>query len=161
MYEVQFHPADIRKQVRYYFLSRRSFRWIVTGLSVLALLLIAGVVLAPLGVQSVLLSSELHVLTHQNRLQREILGQREKSLLRIQRLVEAARVQQQQISLILGASQESQGLGGFPDSLEIDVDVPEAQLAMRRATSTSCATPKPSAAGQRRQSTSASGAPPA
>ncbi len=34
MYEIQFHPADIRKQVRYYFLSRRGFRWLVSAAGV-------------------------------------------------------------------------------------------------------------------------------
>jgi len=133
MYEIQYHPADIRKQVRYYFLSRRAFRWTVAGAGVLALFLLAGVVLAPLGVQSVLLSSELHVLEHQNRLQREILGQREGAVLLLQGLVDAARLQQQQIGLILGASQEAQGLGGFPEVPEVDITVPAAQLTVRQA----------------------------
>ena len=65
MYEVQFHPADIRKQVKYFFLSRRSFRWIVTGIVVVAAILIAGAVLSPLGIQALLLSSKLRVLEQQ------------------------------------------------------------------------------------------------
>jgi hypothetical protein len=46
MYEIQLHPANIRKQVRYYFLSRRAFHWLVGALVVPALLVLAGVVLA-------------------------------------------------------------------------------------------------------------------
>jgi murein DD-endopeptidase MepM/ murein hydrolase activator NlpD len=63
----------------------------------------------------------------------EILGQREKSLSGLQRLVEVARTQQQQISLILGAPQNSTGSGGYPDQLDLEVTSPEAQLALRRA----------------------------
>jgi len=113
MYEIQFHPADIGKQVRYFFVPRRTFRWLVTALVVLAVLLMVGVALAPLGVQSLLLTSELGVLGHQNRLQRDILTQREKSLARLQRGIHDARLRLQQMSLILGAPQTSQGLGGF------------------------------------------------
>ena len=37
-------PADIRKQVRYYFLSRRTFRWLAAGATVLGLILLSGLV---------------------------------------------------------------------------------------------------------------------
>ncbi len=59
MYEIQFHPADIRKPVRYYFLSRAGARWLTAGSLLVGLVLIAGLVLAPLGIQSLLLSSTL------------------------------------------------------------------------------------------------------
>jgi len=133
MYEVQFHPADIRKQVRYYFLSRRAFRWAVGAVSALGVVLVAGVVLAPLGIQALLLSGELRVLRQQNRLQHEILSQREKTLDRVQRQVDTARTRQHQMSLILGAPQESEGLGGFPDTADVELTVPEADAALERA----------------------------
>ncbi len=76
MYEIQFHPADIRKQVRYYFLSRKGFRLLVTGAAMVALLLAAGAVLAPLGIQSLLLTGRLRVLTQQHVLHHEVLAER-------------------------------------------------------------------------------------
>ena len=132
MYEIQLHPADIRKQVRYYFLSRRAFHWLVAGGAVLTLVLAAGAVLAPLGLQSLLLSGRLRSLSQQNDLQHEVLDQREKALDRLEREVGSARALQRQISLILGAPQDSVGLGGYPEPAELDVTVPEAQLALRR-----------------------------
>jgi murein DD-endopeptidase MepM/ murein hydrolase activator NlpD len=132
MYEIQFHPANIGKQVRYHFLPRRTFRWLVAGLAALAAVLAVGVALAPLGIQSLLLSSKLRVLTHQNSLQRDILGQREKSLARLQREIRDARLTLQQMSLILGAPQSSQGLGGFPEPAAVEVTVADAELALRR-----------------------------
>jgi murein DD-endopeptidase MepM/ murein hydrolase activator NlpD len=134
MYEIQFHPADIRKQVKYYFLSRRAFRWIVSILVAVALVLAVGAILAPLGVQALLLSSELRVMSQQNNLQRDILSQRTSALARTQQRVDAARSRQQQISLILGAPQESTGLGGFPEPIAIDVSVHEARQALQHAT---------------------------
>jgi murein DD-endopeptidase MepM/ murein hydrolase activator NlpD len=133
MYEIQLHPADIRKQVRYYFLSRRAFHWLAGGAVGMAVLVIAGVVLAPLGLQALLLSGELHGLRQQHQLQLEILDQRSTALARAERAVESARFRQQQMSLILGAPQESTGLGGFPSDPALEPTIPEAADAYRRA----------------------------
>jgi len=133
MYEIQLHPADIRKQVRYYFLSRRAFHWLVGGAVGMAVLVIAGVVLAPLGLQALLLTGELHGLRQQHQLQLEILDQRSTALARVERAVESARARQQQMSLILGAPQESTGLGGFPSDPSLELSNPEAADAYRRA----------------------------
>jgi len=130
MYEIQIHPADIRKQVRYHFLSRRVFRWAVAGAAALGLLLLAGAILTPLGVQALLLNGELRVLRQQNRLQMEILGQRTTALGRLQRQVDTARNRQQQMSLILGSPQTSQGLGGFPEESDDEITVAAAKTAM-------------------------------
>lgn len=139
MYEIQFHPATVRKQVRYYFLSRRTFNWLVAGIAVTALVLVTGVVLAPLGVQALLLSGELRAAKQQNELQHQILDQRSATLERVERRVEAARVRQHQIGLILGAEQESTGLGGFPDEPVMEVASAEARDALRRANAVSTA----------------------
>jgi len=136
MYEVQFHPADIRKQVKYFFLSRRSMRRLIWLCVVLVCLLITGLALAPLGIRSLLLSKDLHVKSHRNQLQHEVLVQRGKRLAELQQRVEAARLRQRQMGLILGAQQEtraSEGLGGFPEQLPPGLTVPEAVLAARRS----------------------------
>jgi len=129
MYEIQFHPADIRKQVRYHFLSRRTFRWSLAGAGILGILLLIGVVLAPLGIQALLLTGELRGLRQHNRLQRDVLAQRQEALGSLQNQVDSARMRQQQMSLILGAPQTSQGLGGFPETAPMEIVVPEAAEA--------------------------------
>ncbi|MCP4901526.1 MAG: M23 family metallopeptidase [bacterium] len=133
MYEVQFHPSDIRKQVKYFFLTRKTARRLAAGAAAGLLLLLAGLAFAPLGVQSLLVSSELRILGHQNNLQREILEERRTGLERLRRRLEAASLRQQQMGLILGAPQNERGLGGFPEQLDLSVNVPEAQLAVRQA----------------------------
>jgi murein DD-endopeptidase MepM/ murein hydrolase activator NlpD len=118
------------------FLSRRAMLRIVAGLVALAALLTVGIILAPVGVQSLLLSKDLHVMSHRNQLQREILDQRVEKLMRLQQMVEGARLRQQQMSLILGTPQDDQdtdGLGGFPEVVSQEITVPEAVLALRRA----------------------------
>jgi len=133
MYEIQFHPADIRKQVRYYFISRPAMRWLwLVGLA-LALLLLAGAILAPIGVQSLLLTGRLRFLHQKNETQRAILTQREESLERLQKQITDARNRQRQMSLILGAPQSGQGGGGTQAPPLEELVVPEAEIALRRA----------------------------
>ncbi len=133
MYEIQFHPADIRKKVRYLFLSRRGARWVVAGLAAAAVVLLLGLALSPLGVRSLLLASDLHSARHQHRLQREIMAQRQADLGRLQARTDLARARQRQMGLILGAEQEERGLGGFPDPVRANLTVLEATVALRRA----------------------------
>ncbi|NOZ94022.1 MAG: M23 family metallopeptidase [Acidobacteria bacterium] len=135
MYEVQFHPADIRKQVRYFFLSRQVVRRLTALGVLLVLLLIAGLALAPMGLHSLLLTSQLHVLHHQNRLLRQVLDERRSALHRLQSGVTAARTRERQMGLILGApmddSEDANGaaLAGTTRATL----VPEAAVAVRQA----------------------------
>ena len=134
MYEIQLHPADIRKQVRYYFLSRQGMQWLWLAGAVLALLLVIGAILTPIGIQSLLLTGRLRILNQQNQTQRDILAQRESVLDRMERATTRARNRQRQMSLILGATQTAQSGGGFPERPPIrELSVPEAEIAIRRA----------------------------
>ena len=103
MYEVQFHPADIRKQVRYFFLSAVVVRWIVVVMALAGLVILAGLVLAPFGVRSLLLASQLRIEANQKRLQTEILAEKRERLERLQKRLERSRTMGRQIALILGA----------------------------------------------------------
>jgi murein DD-endopeptidase MepM/ murein hydrolase activator NlpD len=134
MIEVQFHPADIRKQVRYYFLSRQGMRWLWAGIVILGVVLVAGTVLAPMGVRSLLLSGRLGILNQQNETQRAILAEREAALDRLQRQTARARTRQRQMSLILGAPQSDAGGGGGTEPAPVgQYAVSEVELAVRRA----------------------------
>jgi murein DD-endopeptidase MepM/ murein hydrolase activator NlpD len=133
MYEVQFHPADIRKQVRYLFLSRRTARWVMAVGAVVGLVIVTGMALAPLGVRSLLVSTELRALRYESQMLNDVLLQRATTLERLERRVAAARNRQQQMTMILGAPQESSGLGGYPEPMSREIRLPEAALAERRA----------------------------
>ncbi len=135
MYEVQFHPANIRKQVRYYFLSARAARRLVVLAVVLGLVMVAGLILAPQGIHAFFLSSKLHVLEHRNALARAVLGQREAQLNRLEVRLRAARIREQQMSLILGApaARQEKGLGGYPEPVSTAGLPPRAAVAYRKA----------------------------
>jgi len=134
MYEIQLHPADIRKQVRYYFLSRSAFRWLVGAAVALGVLLATGAVLAPLGLRSLLLSGRLHALSQQHALHREVFAERTRGLERMEREVANARALQRQMSLILGADQGAEtGLGGYPEPAGREYLDPDVRGAAERA----------------------------
>ncbi len=133
MYEIQFHPADIRKPVRYFFLSRRAFRRLVGVAVVLGAVVGLGLLAAPLGVQSLVLASRLRIERHRNRIEREILAQRRATLERLARRVERARTLERQIALILGARLEGGSSGGFPRPSGRRYAVPDAATGVRLA----------------------------
>ncbi len=133
MYEIQYHPANIRKQVRYYFLSRKGFQLLVTGAALVGLVLAAGAVLTPLGIRSLLMTGRLHALSQQHDMHREVLTERIRVLDRLDREVASARALQRQMSLILGSPQDSEGLGGYPEQPEKNLQIEEARSAFERA----------------------------
>lgn len=121
MFEIQFHPADIRKPVRYFFLSRIGARWITVAAAVFIIIVVAGLALAPLGLQGLLLTSEQSRLTHVNQLHHEVLARRAASLEALETQTKRERTRQRQISLVLGADQDDTGPDGTsaPPPLEI------------------------------------------
>ncbi len=108
MYEVQFHPADIRKQVRYFFLPAVVVRWIVAGMILAGLVILAGLALAPFGIRSLLLASQVRVAANQKKLQTEILAGKLERLEELQKQLERAETLGRQIALILGAPEDTE-----------------------------------------------------
>ena len=132
MFEIQFHPADIRKPVRYFFLSRAGSRWLGVAAIVVAVTVIAGLALAPLGLQGLLLTTEQGRLTHLNLLHYDVLSHRLTSLESLTKRTEQTRALQRQISLVLGADQEETELGGKIPPPPFVVHQPEAHDALDR-----------------------------
>lgn len=120
--------------MRYLLLSRRTSRWLVATGGALAVGVLVGFLVAPLGVESLLLTGDLEVLGQQRRLQREILRQREDALRRLEGRLAEARLRERQISLVLGVPTPGvprRRSGGGP-STAVEVGVPEARLALYR-----------------------------
>lgn len=130
MYELQFHPADIRKPVRYFFVSRKSARWIMAFGSVAALVLAAGLALAPLGIKSVLMSTDLARLEKHKAIQMDVLQQRKRSLKSLESHLKAAQVREEQIALVLGADQQERGLGGTTEEAPLETIMEETGKAL-------------------------------
>lgn len=132
MFEIQFHPADIRKPVRYFFLSRAGSRWIAAASFILAITVIAGLGLAPFGLQGLLLTSEKGRLSHLNRLHSEVLSRRASALDSLEKKMVAAQAQQRQISLILGTDQEDSYSSVDQGETPFEIHHHDAQEALAR-----------------------------
>lgn len=130
MFEIQFHPADIRKPVRYFFLSRAGARWITAATVVIAVIVITGLALAPLGLQGLLLTSEQSRLAHLNTLHHEVLSRKVVSLELLAKRTEQMKALQRQISLVLGTDREEAVLGGTPLPPPFVVHQPNAHQAL-------------------------------
>ncbi len=133
MYELQFHPADIRKPVRYFFVSRKTARWVMALGLVAALLLCAGMALAPLGIKSLLMSSELSRLEKRKAIQMDVLKQRNSGLENLESRLKEARIREEQIALVLGAEQDERGLGGTSEKEPLETRMEETRQALSRS----------------------------
>jgi len=123
--EIQYHPANIRREVRYFFLDRRQVTWWALGLVAYTALLIFGLVLGPAVVRNYLAARQYQVEIDK----RELLGQRLGALLarldEIEGETDTARVEMSKIYLAYGFDyNESKGKGGYP--YEADEEISEA-----------------------------------
>lgn len=133
MYEIQIHPAGANARVRYLFLSRRAYLWARAAAAGVVVVVVIGFLVAPLGLQSLLLSNQLRVLRQQNRLQRDILGERAAALERLERAAAAARLRERQISLILEVPVDPPALPESRSGAATAVSVAEGSLALLRS----------------------------
>ncbi|MCD4747978.1 MAG: M23 family metallopeptidase [Thermoanaerobaculales bacterium] len=99
-------------------------------MAVVLLVLGTGLVLAPLGIQSLLLTSKLSRLHHINQLRNQVLDNRERSLEFLKSQIASARTRQNQISLVLGNTQEDVGLGGTPVKPSLEATSPRVATAL-------------------------------
>ncbi len=118
--------------MRYLFLSRLGYRWLVGAAVLWAVTVLVGLLLVPIGLQSLLLEPELEVERGQRRLQRDILAQRERALDRLLVGLGAARLRQRQVALVLGAGPDGGVRRPAAAGRPLAVSVPEAQLALYR-----------------------------
>ncbi|MEL7060871.1 MAG: M23 family metallopeptidase [Acidobacteriota bacterium] len=113
--EFQYHPADIRRRVRYLFLTRRQAGWLAAGVVAWTLLLVLGLWLAPEVVRRSLADRRLGA----ERADLAIRGERLESLVEQLEALESevgdARLQMAKIHLAYGFDEEpARGKGGFP-----------------------------------------------
>ena len=117
--EIQIHPANIRRGVRYLFLRRSQVVTALAVVSVYFLLVIASLSLAPRVIRDVLLEKEIEaqaVLRNQQGTRLELLSRK---LGEVRAESEELRTELEKIYLAYGLSlDESAGQGGYPPPLE-------------------------------------------
>ncbi len=113
--EIQYHPGDIRKNVRYIFLSRRRYvQWMV-GILVWALLIFNGMRLFPEVFRDYAAKLEYRTEAAEKERLGESLSQRLERLKALERSTDEVRVEMSKIYMAYGFSEdESRGKGGYP-----------------------------------------------
>jgi murein DD-endopeptidase MepM/ murein hydrolase activator NlpD len=116
--EIQFHPGDIRKRVRYFFLTRGQVTALSVTAGVLALMTLAGAVLAPEVIGGLLGYHEYQTLEAERAQQ----GERLRSLIQqfdqLDERGDGLRLKLDQVFLAYGLTgKESNGQGGYPQPI--------------------------------------------
>lgn len=112
MIEIQIHPSDIRRRVRYFFLDRRR---VVMGLVLLSFLLagiIGSMAAAPTVIRRVYKTSFLHQQREEKAIQRQRLRENVVQMSSLERSLEEQRIRVEKLITVYGLDRTA-GQGGF------------------------------------------------
>jgi len=130
MLEVQVHPEDVRRPVRYYFLPARAVTWAIAAAAVAVGLLVGGVVLAPRGVETLLLRARTDQALRENRAQLDLVRRQTGQLRQLEQRLEAAAMLQSRLALVFGAAEADTFAGGSAGPATDDQASPTAALQL-------------------------------
>ena len=113
--EIQYHPQDIRKGVRYLFLSRRQVGRIVLGMSAYIAFLLFSLWVAPTVIGNYLAMGEYEDLVRQRAQEGERLNAMVRRMAELEEHSDDVRIEMSKIYLAYGFSDDgSRGKGGYP-----------------------------------------------
>ncbi len=113
--EFQIHPQDIRKKVRYLFLSRREVAWWAVAAGALVALVVSAVILTPRVVADLWRTREYNALLAERKHQKERLGSLVQSLDKLRAQSADLRLVIDKVYLLYGLSSDpAGGQGGYP-----------------------------------------------
>ena len=114
-YEFQYHPSDIRKGVRYLFLTRRQGLWLLLGAGLWLIFVAAGLRVAPAVIGNYLAAREYEILLEERTQEGEKLKRMVKRLAELEHGSGEVRLEMSKIYLAYGFSEDgSYGKGGYP-----------------------------------------------
>jgi murein DD-endopeptidase MepM/ murein hydrolase activator NlpD len=133
MIEIQIHPSDIRRKVRYFFLNRRA---VLIGIGVLGLLLffvIASMSMAPSVIRRVYKKNFLHAMRHERVQQSERLKRHVEQMTSLEKSLDVQRVRVEKLTAVYGLDRAGLGHGGLPNPLSSRSVQPAAELEEARS----------------------------
>lgn len=110
--EIQYHPADIASAPRYWFLRPAAVRRLVTGLVLLAILLLLGLALAPRGISALLLWGRIARMQDEITVERESLAAAAAELEVLGGRFDQDRLLGERLELVFGADGPASYAGG-------------------------------------------------
>lgn len=102
MIEIQIHPSDIRRKVRFLFLDRNLVVCSIIGATLLLMFVIASMAVAPSVIRHVYKSSYLNFMRDEQLVQRERLRQHVDQIQSLERLLDEQRIHIEKLSLVYG-----------------------------------------------------------
>lgn len=112
MIEIQIHPSDIRRRVRYFFLDRRRVAVGILALSVVLTGLIGSMAAAPTVIRRVYKTNYLHNMRQEREIQRERLRENVVQMSSLERSLEDQRIRVEKLITVYGLD-HALGQGGF------------------------------------------------
>jgi Peptidase family M23 len=136
MIEIQIHPSDIRRRVRYFFFDRRR---VLVGISIFSIILavvIGSMAAAPTVIRRVYKTNYLHNMRQERDVQRERLRENVAQMTSLERALDEHRVRVEKLITVYGL-ERSLGQGGFSIPLRLRGDgvIDELDEARRREVS--------------------------
>ena len=112
MIEIQIHPSDIRRRVRYFFLDRRRVMVGIGSLSFLLLSVVASMLAAPTVIRRVYKTNYLNEMRDERDVQRQRLNENVTQMSSLERTLEDQRIRVEKLVTVYGLDR-SLGQGGF------------------------------------------------
>src|SRR5512138_2049702 len=116
MIEIQVHPSDIRRKVRYIFLDGRRVVVGIVALSFVLVALIASMAAAPTVIRRVYKTNYVHGMRQERDIQRERLRENVVQMGTLERMLEEHRVRVEKLITVYGL-ERTLGQGGFSTPL--------------------------------------------
>src|SRR5687767_13167076 len=106
MIEIQIHPSDIRRKVRYFFIGRRAVRSATVLLGGLLIFGVASMAAAPTVMRRVYKTNYLHSMRAEHRVQRSLLADNVRKMDSVQKELEVRRVKVEKLLAIYNLDKE-------------------------------------------------------
>ena len=132
MIEIQIHPSDIRRRVRYFFLDRRRVALTIVALSIILAGLIGSMAAAPTVIRRVYKTNYVYTLRQEREIQRERLRENVVQMSSLERTLEEQRTRVEKLVTVYGLDR-TLGQGGFSTPLhKTDTTTEQLSDARRR-----------------------------
>jgi len=127
MIEIQIHPSDIRRRVRYFFFDRRRVVFGIIVLTILLAGLIGSMAAAPTVIRRVYKTNYLHSMRDERDVQRARLHENVTQMSSLERTLEEHRIRVEKLITVYGLDR-SLGQGGFSLPLHLNADAAGEEL---------------------------------
>ena len=136
MIEIQIHPSDIRRKVRYFFLNRRAVLAAIGVLGFLLFFVISSMAVAPSVIRRVYKRSYIQSMRHEKVAQQEQLRRHVEQMTSLEESLDTQRIRVEKLIAVYGLDRAGLGHGGLPNPLDLRRTDPSPELQDARSQET-------------------------